>query len=59
MKVFVANRIVPDGKSRSAASHLGLCCLPVSNKKTRGLNELSIGIFNSFCSFKPESLTLR
>ena len=27
------NRIAPDGTPRSAASHLGLCCLPVPHKK--------------------------
>ena len=30
MKFFCANRIVPDGTPRSAASHLGLFCLPMS-----------------------------
>ena len=25
--------IAPDGTPRSAASHLGLCCLPISHKK--------------------------
>ena len=33
MKFLCANRIAPDGTPRSAASHLGLCCLPMSNKK--------------------------
>ena len=33
MKFLCANRIVPDGTPRSAASHLGLCCLPMSHKK--------------------------
>ena len=28
-----ANRIAPDGTPRSAASHLGLCCLPMSHKR--------------------------
>ena len=28
-----ANRIAPDVTPRSAASHLGLCCLPMSHKK--------------------------
>ena len=27
------NRIVPDGTPRSAASHLGLYCLPIAHKK--------------------------
>ena len=33
MKFLQANRIAPDGTPRSAASHLGLCCLPMSHKK--------------------------
>ena len=32
MKFLCANRIAPDGTPRSAASHLGLNCLPKSNK---------------------------
>ena len=34
MKSMSANRIDPDGTQRFAASHLGLFCLPVSNKKS-------------------------
>ena len=33
MKFLCANRIAPDGMPRSAASHLGLCYLPMSHKK--------------------------
>ena len=33
MKFLCANRIAPDGTPRSATSHLGLCCLPMSHKK--------------------------
>ena len=33
MKFLCANRIAPDGTSRSAASHLGLYCLPMSHKR--------------------------
>ena len=33
MKIMSANRIAPDGTPRSAASHLGLFCLPMSHKK--------------------------
>ena len=33
MKIMSANRIAPDGMSRSAASHLGPFCLPMSYKK--------------------------
>ena len=31
MKILYANRIVPDGTPRSAASHPGLFCLPMEN----------------------------
>ena len=40
MIFLYANRIVPDGTPRSAASHLGLFCLPMF-KGTPGLNELT------------------
>ena len=33
MKIMSANRIDPDGTPRSAASHLGLFCLPMSLEK--------------------------
>ena len=33
MKFLGANRIAPDGTPRSAASHLGLFCLPMSHKR--------------------------
>ena len=33
MKFLLANRIAPDGKPHSAASHLGLFCLPMSHKR--------------------------
>ena len=33
MKILLASRIAPDGTPRSAASHLGLFCLPMSRKK--------------------------
>ena len=33
MKFMSANRIALDGAPRSAASHLGLFCLPMSHKK--------------------------
>ena len=33
MKSLCANRIVPGGTLRSAASHLGLYCLPMSHKR--------------------------
>ena len=33
MKIHLANRIAPDGTPRSAASHLGLFCLPMSHKR--------------------------
>ena len=33
IKFLQANRIAPDGRQRSAASQLGLCCLPMSHKR--------------------------
>ena len=33
MTFLCANRIAPDGTPRSAASHLGLFCLPMSHKR--------------------------
>ena len=33
MKFLNANRMAPDGTPRSAASHLGLFCLPMSHKR--------------------------
>ena len=42
MKFLCANRIAPDGTPRSAASHLGLYCLPMSHKGTPVLYELSV-----------------
>ena len=33
MKIALANRIATDGTPHSAASHLGLYCLPMSHKK--------------------------
>ena len=33
MKFLSANRIAPDETPHSAASHLGLCCLPMSHKR--------------------------
>ena len=33
MNYLLANRIAPDGTPRFAASHLGLFCLPMSQKK--------------------------
>ena len=33
MKFLCASRIAPDGTPQSAASHLGLCCLPMSHKR--------------------------
>ena len=37
MKILLANRIAPDGTPRSAASHLGLFCLPMSHKRNARL----------------------
>ena len=41
MKFLCANRIAPDGTPHNAASYLGLYCLPLSQKGTPGLNELT------------------
>ena len=41
MKIL-ANRIATDGTLHSAASHLWLYCLPMSHKRTQGLNELML-----------------
>ena len=48
MKFLKANRIVPDGTPRSAASHLGLCCLPMSHKRDARLKwvKFNIGILS-------------
>ena len=40
MKFLCANRIAPDGTPRSAASHLGLFCLPMSHKKDARLKRV-------------------
>ena len=50
MKILLANRIAPDGTPRSAVSHLGLFCLPMTHKRdaikgTPGINELSIVLY--------------
>ena len=37
MNFLLANRIAPDGTPRSASSHLGLFCLPMSHKKNARL----------------------
>ena len=36
-----ANRIAPDATPGSAASHLGLCCLPMSHKRDARLKCVS------------------
>ena len=41
ISLLVTNRIAPDGTPR-CASHLGLCCLPVSHKKDTRLYELNL-----------------
>ena len=45
MKFLQANRIAPGGKPYSAASHLALYCLPISNKKDARLYELKRLLF--------------
>ena len=49
MKILLANRIAPDGMPRCAASHLGLYCLPMSQKRAPGLSELKFH-YKSFFS---------
>ena len=36
-KILYANRTAPDGMPHSAASHQGLCCLPMSHKENARL----------------------
>ena len=50
MNFFQANRIAPDGTPHSAASHLGLYCLPMSHKNDASLiqvQELTIQVLES------------
>ena len=48
IKFLYANRIAPDGMQRSAASHLGICCLPMSHKRNaRKLLEIDLGLYPS------------
>ena len=42
MKFLCANRIAPDATLQFLASHLGLCCMPMSHKGTPGLNGLKM-----------------
>ena len=42
MKFMCANRIALDGMLCFAVSHLGLFCLPMSQKKDAGLYELKV-----------------
>ena len=44
MKFLCENRIAPDGMLRSAASHLGLYCLPMSHKKDARLIRVKIHV---------------
>ena len=46
MKFLCANRIALDGKPRSAASHLGLCCLPMSHKASSQRRKRTIYILH-------------
>ena len=48
MKFLCANRIAPDGTPRSAASHLGLCCLPMSPKKDARLVRVKLMYWHRF-----------
>ena len=51
-KILYANRIAPDGTPRSAASHPGLLCLPMSHKrdarrKNYKMNVLGVVVMSS------------
>ena len=55
MKILLAHRIAPDGTLRSAASHLGLCCLPLCpTKRMNGLKELSYHCYTRNISYNLE-----
>ena len=45
MKILSANRIAPDGTPRSAASHLGLFCLPMSHKRDARLKLVNVILY--------------
>ena len=46
MKFLCASRIAPDGTPRSAASHSGLFCLPMSQKRDAMLKWVNNGSNN-------------
>ena len=48
MTFLCANRIAPDGTPRSAASHLGLNCLPMSHKKVLILRKHIVSQMGSY-----------
>ena len=52
MKFLCANRIAPDGTPRSAASHLGLYCLPMSHKRDARLVNNCKFFTSRFCFFE-------
>ena len=56
MKFLCANRIAPDGTPRSAASHLGLCRLPMSHKKDTRLVRVNVAFFPSVCILYSSSV---
>ena len=64
MKILLANRIAPDGTPRSAASHLGLCCLPMSHKKDARLIRVKHSRIHykcrcyQICKTKPCNITI-
>ena len=49
MKFLCANRIAPDGTPRSAASHLGLCFLPIFQYRMPGLCKLNTSFHEPHC----------
>ena len=46
MKIMLPNRIAPDGTPLFAVSHLGLICLPISNKKDARLKWVTCSILD-------------
>ena len=57
MKILLGNRIAPDGTPRSAASHLGLFCLPMSHKRDARLILVNFNVSYFKVKEKNESIT--
>ena len=54
MKILLANRIAPDGMPSSAASHLGLFCLPMSHKRDARHKWVNMLIYRDFFRCKKK-----